>query len=331
MNWFCGNRIGIAAGISMLMATGYPVRAETQTKSYYYCDDPKGYFPIVQTCKIPWRPVPAISPSVAPVTAPVPNPARATKKPNSDTPRHPTAATPAAEAATSSAAVEPKSEASPNNPDSLENIRLLAEQGDAAAQNRLGFMYSRGIAVTQDSALAMSWYRKAADQGLAKAQTNLGIMYNIGQGVKADPLQAIVWFKKAAAQGNADALSSLLSLYSLGFGTPEELAQARVQYLIAAEAARAAEEQARGGPAYYLVTFAGDGIARKFPGFRAWAQFNPPSAREGCEKQKEFETKQFETKVSIQFECWTVEKYRLAYPAIARCNRTGAGCDQLPF
>ena len=58
----------------------------------------------------------------------------------------------------------------------LEELRPLAERGDAVAQYRLGWMYESGKAVTPDEARAMSWYRKAADQGNAAAQVALGAL-----------------------------------------------------------------------------------------------------------------------------------------------------------
>ena len=56
-------------------------------------------------------------------------------------------------------------------------LRLDAEQGDAHAQNSLGFMYDTGQGVPQDSQEAERWYRLAAEQGHAYAQYNLGVMY----------------------------------------------------------------------------------------------------------------------------------------------------------
>ena len=47
----------------------------------------------------------------------------------------------------------------------LQEIRSLAEQGDADAQFLLGFMYAYGKGVAQDFAKAVKWYRKAAEQG----------------------------------------------------------------------------------------------------------------------------------------------------------------------
>ena len=58
----------------------------------------------------------------------------------------------------------------------LLQLRPSAEQGEAWAQQNLGFMYENGWGVPQDYAEAMRWYRKAAKQGNAMGQTSLGIM-----------------------------------------------------------------------------------------------------------------------------------------------------------
>jgi uncharacterized protein len=87
----------------------------------------------------------------------------------------------------------------------LRSLRPLADQGNAAAQFTLGFMYAHGRGVPQDDALAAKWYRLAADQGHARAQNNLGAMYAHGRGVPKDAVLAYRWFNLAAAQGQADA------------------------------------------------------------------------------------------------------------------------------
>ena len=51
----------------------------------------------------------------------------------------------------------------------LREWRPLAEQGDAQAQNNLGWMYRNGQGVTQDDKTAVKWYRLAAEQGFAVA------------------------------------------------------------------------------------------------------------------------------------------------------------------
>ncbi len=82
----------------------------------------------------------------------------------------------------------------------LREWRLLAEQGDAAAQNNLGTMYYKGRGVPYDYAQAVKWYRKAAEQGNAGAQNNLGFMYHLGRGVPQDYSKAHMWFNLAASR-----------------------------------------------------------------------------------------------------------------------------------
>ena len=50
----------------------------------------------------------------------------------------------------------------------------LAEQGDPAAEAGIGFLFHKGLGVTQDDAQAAAWFVKAAEQGQAEAQLLLG-------------------------------------------------------------------------------------------------------------------------------------------------------------
>ena len=94
----------------------------------------------------------------------------------------------------------------------VEWYRKAAEQGLAAAQLNLGYMYKNGKGVDQDNANAMKWCRKAAEQGYVYAQNELAYMYYSGKGVTQDKTKAIEWFCKAAAQNNADAKNQLTTL-----------------------------------------------------------------------------------------------------------------------
>jgi TPR repeat protein len=87
----------------------------------------------------------------------------------------------------------------------VDMCRRLADQGDAAAQFKLGTMYKLGQGVPQDYGAAAKWYRKAADQGDALAQSSLGRLYFLGQGVPQDYVQARKWLSLAAAKGSTDA------------------------------------------------------------------------------------------------------------------------------
>ena len=95
----------------------------------------------------------------------------------------------------------------------LKQLRLLAEQGDANAQNNLGVRYANGRGVEQDDGEAVKWYRKAAKQGDAYAQNNLGLRYANGRGVEQDDEEAVKWYRKAVQQGNAYAQNNLGWMY----------------------------------------------------------------------------------------------------------------------
>ena len=116
--------------------------------------------------------------------------------------------------------------------------KKAAEQGDAEAQNHLGFMYEHfghmyefGLMGEEGFEQAAYWYRKAAEQGHRDAQFQLSCMYEAGKGVEQDDEPAICWLIKAANQGHASA--------QFYFGSKQEdyhnLKQALVSYRKAAE------------------------------------------------------------------------------------------------
>ena len=91
-------------------------------------------------------------------------------------------------------------------------FRKAANQGNADAQDNLGWLYEHGRGVAQDYAEAMRWFRKAADQGDADGQGNIGWLYEYGRGVAQDYAEAMRWYRKAADQGNVEAKNRLLAL-----------------------------------------------------------------------------------------------------------------------
>lgn len=56
----------------------------------------------------------------------------------------------------------------------FDTVKINAEQGDASAQNILGFMYANGTSVTQNEAESKKWYLRAAEQREPFAQSELG-------------------------------------------------------------------------------------------------------------------------------------------------------------
>ncbi len=83
----------------------------------------------------------------------------------------------------------------------LRRFRVLAEQGHAKAQFKLGFMYDYGEGVPQDYAEAVKWYRKAAEQGHGKAQWSLGAMPDHVQAQSSELLDAFNRSAELYAQG----------------------------------------------------------------------------------------------------------------------------------
>ena len=113
--------------------------------------------------------------------------------------------------------------------------RLSAEQGNASAQNNLGYSYDHGLGVTKDYVEAVKWYRLSAEQGNVSAQNNLGYSYEHGEGVTKDYAEAVKWFRLAAEQGHAPAQNNLGYCYQHGHGVTPDYAEAVKLYRLAAE------------------------------------------------------------------------------------------------
>jgi len=76
-------------------------------------------------------------------------------------------------------------------------LRPLADQGNAEAQMKLGFMYVAGEGIPQDYVEALKWFRLAADQGQANAQCFLGLMYFEGRGVPQNYVSDAAEYRQA--------------------------------------------------------------------------------------------------------------------------------------
>ncbi|PYX96206.1 MAG: hypothetical protein DMG71_06645 [Acidobacteria bacterium] len=85
---------------------------------------------------------------------------------------------------------------------SIDDLRNLAEQGDAAAQFALGAHYATGEDIKQDLGEAIPWFVKSAEQGNVAAQSALGAYYSVGRGVPHDVTRAYFWSVLARASGD---------------------------------------------------------------------------------------------------------------------------------
>ena len=107
-------------------------------------------------------------------------------------------------------------------PPSFDAMSKQANQGDPAAQYRLGRMYYFGDGVPENREQAARWHAKAADQGHAEAQYVLGLLYSAGDGVRQDREKAAQLIAKAAEQGLAEAQFALGLMYQTGEDVPQD-------------------------------------------------------------------------------------------------------------
>ncbi len=120
-------------------------------------------------------------------------------------------------------------------PGAVDQLRHVAEQGYAEAQNKLSGIYrGDGNYVKPDPAAARLWTERAAQGGVATAMHNLGTMYYNGVGGAQNPVTAAIWFRKAAERGVSDSQYNLGLLYERGEGVPLDPSEAYKWLSIAA-------------------------------------------------------------------------------------------------
>ena len=115
-----------------------------------------------------------------------------------------------------------------------DELRLLAEQGDADAQFNLAVLYGSGQGVQQDWVEAARWLRLAADQGHAPGQSALGLVYREGLGVLPDFAEAVRWLRRGADQGDVSGQFLLASMYANGQGVLQDNVEAFMWLSLAA-------------------------------------------------------------------------------------------------
>jgi TPR repeat protein len=149
--------------------------------------------------------------------------------------------------------------------EALRWMRQAADQGNAEAQAYVGYLYEKGLGVSQDNAAALGWYRKSAAQGHAAAQRNIGNFYEQGLGVPRDYGEAMRWFRLAADQGNPGAETNIGYLYEQGLGVPQDYAEALRWYRKAADQGQATAQSNIG-----VFFDKGYGVAQNFGEAARW-------------------------------------------------------------
>lgn len=90
---------------------------------------------------------------------------------------------------------------------SFDQLRQMAEKGDAAAENALGLRYFQGDdknGIGRDEMAAFVWFHRAAEHGSLPAQAKLGRLFWGGRGVPKDLNEAYFWTVLARARGDKD-------------------------------------------------------------------------------------------------------------------------------
>jgi uncharacterized protein len=93
-----------------------------------------------------------------------------------------------------------------------------AKHGDPQAHTLIGRIYSEGLGVNKDEALAAKWYARGAELGDVQATFELGVLYAQGRGVAKDLKKAGALFEKAALTGHPLANYNLGLLFLKGQG-----------------------------------------------------------------------------------------------------------------
>ena len=122
-----------------------------------------------------------------------------------------------------------------NLEEALKWYRKSAEQGNAIAQCNLGLAYENGRGTEKNDEEAAKWYRKSAEQGYARAQCNLGLAYENGRGTEKNDEEALKWYRKSAEQGYARAQCNLGYMYEVGHGVEQNDEEAVKWYRKSAE------------------------------------------------------------------------------------------------
>lgn len=116
-----------------------------------------------------------------------------------------------------------------------ESYEALSDDGYAAAQDKLGVLYTRGPGVRKDHAKALGLFEAAAETGNVDAVFHLGYMYHQGNGVRRNYTKARELYESAAGSGQPSAMVNLGLFYTKGLGVRTNHNRALEYYRQAAE------------------------------------------------------------------------------------------------
>ena len=123
--------------------------------------------------------------------------------------------------------------------DELDDLKTLADSGDAVSQNDLGHLYLYGnkeLGVSIDLDRGIEYINKAAEQDQVNAMTTIGWNYFLGdKGAEQNNEEAIYWNKRASELGFSVASYNMGFFYYSGLaGLEQDLLKAKKYWLLSA-------------------------------------------------------------------------------------------------
>ena len=117
----------------------------------------------------------------------------------------------------------------------IEEIRDLAESGDAKALFHMGKFYSNGNGLVRNLIEAAKWYERAVSKGDIRACHNLALMKFRGEGIERDIDGGLALFEQAAVAGEPDSAEIAADFYCRGKQAPERIRKAITYFQMALE------------------------------------------------------------------------------------------------
>lgn len=114
-----------------------------------------------------------------------------------------------------------------------EELRPLADHGDARAQYIMGVIALNGLAGEPQPNEGATWLVLAAEQGYIEAQVELARLYKTGEGVDQDLAKMVHWYRRAAEQGHVGAQLFVADAYAYGQGVEIDYVEAYAWYEVA--------------------------------------------------------------------------------------------------
>lgn len=209
---------------------------------------------------------------------------------------------------------------------SANELMRNANDGDPAAQFKLGNMYLRGIGAEHSPEKAISWFKKAADQDLPAALYNLACCYQHGIGVPVDRITAAMLYKKAADSDDLDALNNLAGCCMRGEGVVCDQNMAAQYYKKAAERGHAKAQYNYGECCYRGMGTAKD-LTEAAHWYKLSAEQGDPDGQYsyGWCLRDGIGTQQDNITAKDMFELAAAQRHTAAQKALGYCYANGTG------